>query len=304
MSTATARGSFPRFALRAMVAHTVTYFLFGALFSQAFHYDRIFGMETIRDYMRPIDSAYVLVGPVLQPLRGALFAVGIWPLRGFLVEHRHGWLVLWGMFLVFGILGPPAAAPGSMEGVIYSRLPLWYHLMGLPEMTLQTLAFSVVLLAWERRASFPAHTAGRSVHSAVTESVKAVMAACFAWIGYASGALLGAQMVGRPVDVRRAAGDPRTHWMFVVAFAANVLAMLAYARWWRARRPPIAAVFLAFWALDTLVPWAYQAIFTQPSRPQLALLLGFFPAVVLTAMARLGGGEPVAGGEPRANDRE
>ena len=78
--------------------------------------------------------------------------------------------------------------------------------------------------------------------------------------------------------------------MFVVAFAANLIAVLAFARWWRPRRPPLVAVFLAFWALDTLVPWLYQAVFTHPSRPHLALLLGFFPAAILAASVRLGYG--------------
>jgi hypothetical protein len=76
--------------------------------------------------------------------------------------------------------------------------------------------------------------------------------------------------------------------MFVVAFAANLVAVLAFARWWRPRRPPLWGVFLAFWALDTLVPWAYQAVFAHPSRPHLALLLGFFPAVILTLSVRAG----------------
>jgi hypothetical protein len=279
--------SFAGFAVRAMVVHTVTYFLFGAVLSQVFHYERVFQLETVRDFMRPFDSPFVMAGPMLQPLRGLLFAAGIWPLRRFLLEHRRGWAVLWGLFLVFGILGPPAAAPCSMEGVIYSKLPLWYHLMGLPELTLQTLAFSVLLLGWERRATGLARSGRRRPSApALTEAVRALVAACFAWIGYAAGALLSLRLVRRHVDIERAAGDPRTHWMFVAAFAANLVAVLVYARWWRPRRPPWWGVFLAFWALDTLVPWLYQAVFTHPSRPHLALLLGFFPAVILTLSVR------------------
>jgi hypothetical protein len=34
-----------------------------------------------------------------------------------------------------------------MEGVIYSRLPFWYHLIGIPELFLQTLAFFWVAYA-------------------------------------------------------------------------------------------------------------------------------------------------------------
>jgi hypothetical protein len=279
---------FAGFAVRAMVVHTVTYSIFGLLASQVFGYARVFELEAIRDFMRPLDSPFVLAGPMLQPLRGLVLALGVWPLRGFLLEHRRGWLILWGVFLAFGILGPPGAAPGSMEGVIYSKLPLWYHLMGLPEIGLQTLAFSVVLLGWEGRATDPARAVRSPAHPALTEFVKALMAACFAWMGYAIGGLLSARLVRRTIDLHRAAGDVRTQMMFVVAFAANLVAVLAFARWWRPRRPPLWGVFLAFWALDTLVPWAYQAVFAHPSRPHLALLLGFFPAVILTLSVRAG----------------
>jgi hypothetical protein len=288
---------FAGFAVRAMVVHTATYFFFGILMSHLLGYARVFQLEPIRDFMRPLDSPLVAAGPLLQPLRGLVLALGAWPLRGFLLEQRRGWLVLWGIFLAFGILGPPGAAPGSMEGVLYSKLPLWYHLMGLPEIGLQTLAFSVVLLRWERHATDPARAARGPAHPALTELVKALMAACFAWMGYAVGGLLSARLVRRAVDLHRAAGDARTQLMFVAAFAANLVAVLAYARWWRRRRPPPWGVFLAFWALDTLVPWAYQAVFTHPSRPHLALLLGLFPAVVLTLCVR-------AGGHPAAPERD
>lgn len=45
------------------------------------------------------------------------------------------------------------AAPGSIEGFIYTKLPLWYHLGYLPDILLQTLAFSVLLFTWERKRS-------------------------------------------------------------------------------------------------------------------------------------------------------
>ncbi|MEJ2195355.1 MAG: hypothetical protein P8X73_10935 [Ignavibacteriaceae bacterium] len=52
---------------------------------------------------------------------------------------------------MFGILSTPAAAPCSVEGLLYSKLLIWYHLIGLPEILLQTLTFSLVLTCWMRR---------------------------------------------------------------------------------------------------------------------------------------------------------
>jgi hypothetical protein len=43
------------------------------------------------------------------------------------------------------------AAPGSTEGIIFTQLPLWFHFIGMPEILLQTLAFSLLLFYWDRR---------------------------------------------------------------------------------------------------------------------------------------------------------
>src|SRR5512146_1644086 len=122
--------TFLGFALRIMVAHTLTYFIFGIVMSNLFHYGTLFTLPVIRDYMLPINQHSVLIGPFLQPVRGLIMAVGLWPIRGLLLEKKWGWLTLWGLFLTLGILSTPAASPGSIEGMLYTRLPLWYHLIG------------------------------------------------------------------------------------------------------------------------------------------------------------------------------
>lgn len=43
------------------------------------------------------------------------------------------------------------AAMGSVEGFIYTRIPLEYHLFGLPEVVGHAGAFSAVLVGWYRR---------------------------------------------------------------------------------------------------------------------------------------------------------
>jgi len=83
--------------------------------------------------MLQMEGHNILLGPFMQPVRGLNFAIGLWPLRDLLIEKKRGWLILWGLLVTLGILSTPAAAPGSVEGVLYSRLPLWYHLIGRPE---------------------------------------------------------------------------------------------------------------------------------------------------------------------------
>ncbi|MCX8025168.1 MAG: hypothetical protein N3A60_08200, partial [Thermanaerothrix sp.] len=119
MKSSTGANSFKEFLIFAgkiIMVHTVTYFVFGLIMSNLFDYGRIFEQEVIRDFMRPIGSSAVFLGPLLQPIRGFLFAVVLWPLRETIVAHKRGWLILWGIFVVFGILGTPAAAPSSLEG--------------------------------------------------------------------------------------------------------------------------------------------------------------------------------------------
>ncbi len=142
--------NFFKFSLKAMLVHTITYFIFGIILSNIFDYQEIFEMEIIRDFMRSYDSPMIMLGPLLQPIRGFVFALGIWPIREMIFRKKYGWLILWNIIVVFGIISTPSAAPASIEGVIYSKLPLWYHFIGFPELLLQTLTFSLWLYFWNR----------------------------------------------------------------------------------------------------------------------------------------------------------
>ncbi len=59
------------FAGKVALVHTLTYFVFGLIMSNLFDYGRLFQQEVIRDFMRPIDSSSVFLGPLVQPIRGA-----------------------------------------------------------------------------------------------------------------------------------------------------------------------------------------------------------------------------------------
>jgi hypothetical protein len=264
-----------------------------------FDYGRLFQQEIIRDFMRPIDSPYVYAGPFLQPLRGLLLAIAIWPIRRVLLEGRFGWLILWNILVMVGILSTPAAAPCSVEGVIYSRLPLWYHLIGLPEILLQTLTFSVLLVWWWRRSETAADTTASRPAGLPAEILKAVMTACFAYVGYAIGGLLSVAFVratgggtpGAEIDIDAAASNLTIQMMFVAAFLVNTAAVFFVGRKHQAGRMLPWSIFALFWAIDTAVPWLYQALFLSPSPAHLALLLGFFPAVIIAVTMRVSYGK-------------
>lgn len=55
---------------------------------------------------------------------------------------------MWISLVVIGILGTFGPAPGSIEGMVYTTLPTWVHLRGLPEVLLQSLSLSLLLFYW------------------------------------------------------------------------------------------------------------------------------------------------------------
>ena len=63
-------------------------------------------------------------------------------------SRKHGWLTLWAVLAIVGVISPFGAAPASIEGMIYTTLPLWFHINGLPEILLQSLLLAVVATWW------------------------------------------------------------------------------------------------------------------------------------------------------------
>jgi hypothetical protein len=142
--------SFVTLAAKTVTVHTVTYSLVGFLAFTVLDYGRLFAEPPLKVVMRQADDAWVMAGPLLQPVRGLLFAVAFYPLREVLFSRKGGWLVLWLELVILGILSPFGASPGSVEGMIYTTWPVWSQVIGLPEVLLQSLLLSVVLCYWVR----------------------------------------------------------------------------------------------------------------------------------------------------------
>lgn len=65
------------------------------------------------------------------------------------LDSKWGVIKLWGLFLALAVFAPAGEAPGSIEGVVCTNLPALFHLIYLPELVIQTLAFSWLLVTWE-----------------------------------------------------------------------------------------------------------------------------------------------------------
>jgi hypothetical protein len=143
--------SFGTFLWRVVATHVVTYFVFGLLASTLFDYRALYVETELRHLMRTTDTAWVAAGPALQVLRGLLFALALWPIADRIVDRPRGGGVLYGLMLCLAVVGTAGPSPGSLEGFIFTTLPLRVHLTGLPEVVLQTGAFSFLLVAWHRK---------------------------------------------------------------------------------------------------------------------------------------------------------
>ncbi len=153
MNTKETTGSFWGFLGRVIVAQLVTYFFLGVitvgLGLHVYAYYAANPDPLVTALQRPINSPLVMAGPLFQILRAAIFAVALYPFRSIFLEKKWGVIYLWGLFLALAIFAPAGEAPGSIEGIIYTNLPTRFHLLYLPELVLQTLAFSWLVVIWE-----------------------------------------------------------------------------------------------------------------------------------------------------------
>lgn len=136
------------FTARLTVVHVVTYFLFGAFFAIIQNREAMYASQAV-PFMRPITDILVIAGPLFQLIRGPVIALTLYPIRDTLFNKEKGWLILWGLFLGLAVIGPVGPAPGSIEGLVYTIVPLELSISGWPEALSQTLAFSYIAYLWE-----------------------------------------------------------------------------------------------------------------------------------------------------------
>ena len=142
----------PILTVKTVVVHTITYFIAGVLAYTINDYATAYSEPPLSYLMRPTSDRMVMAGPLLQPIRGVIFALAFYPLRSVLFGRRYGWLILWWLLIALGVLSTFGPAPGSVEGLIYTKIPLLDQFIGLWEVVLQSLLFSVVLTYWINHA--------------------------------------------------------------------------------------------------------------------------------------------------------
>ncbi|MEI8131062.1 MAG: hypothetical protein WCG34_01425 [Leptolinea sp.] len=134
--------------LKTILVHTISYFLIGLVACTLFDYSAKYTDPSLRYLMRQTSHPMVAAGPLFQVLRGLLFGVVFYTLRDVVFSRKNGWLILWIMLLAMGVLSPFGPSPSSIEGVVYTTLPLWIHFIGLPEVIIQAFLLSFITYYW------------------------------------------------------------------------------------------------------------------------------------------------------------
>jgi hypothetical protein len=115
-------------------AHTISYFIAGVIAMTLFFFFLWWATEAFQAFYRDIDLPIIaLGGGVLQIIRGIIVALILLPLRKIFFEEKYGLLKLALIIFGFSIVSTYGAVISSFEGLIYLKVPLVYHLKGIPE---------------------------------------------------------------------------------------------------------------------------------------------------------------------------
>lgn len=140
--------TFGIFLWRITAIHTVTYFIVGILTMNIFDYESIFTTGNLSSFMKSLDSPWVALGPGLQILRGFIFAIVLWPFRSIFLNENNGWFKLWLLFIGLSILATFGPAIGSIDGMIYTTIPISQQILFLPELIMQSFLLSFFIFYW------------------------------------------------------------------------------------------------------------------------------------------------------------
>lgn len=143
-----AQPSFWSILYRTIISHTITYFVIGVVAYNLLGYATRMIRPDVAPIIRKIADPILIASPLFQPFRAALLAIVFYLLRDVLFGNQKGWLIMWCMLAVIGILTPFSASWGGIEGMIFFNLPVWDHVVGWPEVFSQTLLLSVILTYW------------------------------------------------------------------------------------------------------------------------------------------------------------
>ncbi|MCG0274782.1 MAG: hypothetical protein L5655_01285 [Thermosediminibacteraceae bacterium] len=157
--------------------------------------------------------------------------------------------------------------------MVYTKLPLWFHFFGLPEILGQTLVFSVLLYIYMR---YP-----RGIMDILPPAFSVVFqllaGACFAFIGYAVVSILFA-VVGN-VDISAEANlSLKVQGIFILPLVFK-FAIIMYSNLGKGlKNVKRETLFVIVWLINAVLLAVYQQIVLNGANPAYAVLAPVLPA--------------------------
>ncbi|MDE6014628.1 MAG: hypothetical protein K2H41_02845 [Acetatifactor sp.] len=253
-----------KFVGKATVAHFVSYLICGLIFSKLFNYEVLFKLDNVQYFMRDAYGSSSLIGPFVQILRGAMIGSILLILKDNVLKKKHSWLYLWIIFAGLGIICTPAASPVSIEGIVYTQLPLEFHLKTAPELFVQTLLFSLWVTG--------------DFKFKIPEKVKIpAIVTAISGVGFSLGGIILACVL--KVDVMASASDP---FAFVIMFIALTIVFFMTKLYVASRKRwlPFIYYIVCYMSLAGL-PTAYNYFANSLLKSPLSLIFSGLPVIAI-----------------------
>lgn len=253
-----------KFVMKATVAHFVSYLICGLIFSKLFNYEVLFKLDNVQYFMRDAYGNSSLIGPFVQILRGAIIGCILLILKDNVLKKKNSWLYFWIIFAGLGIICTPGAAPASIEGIVYSQLPLEFHLKTAPELIVQTLLFSLWVTG--------------DFKFKISEKFKIpVIVTAISGVGFSIGGIILALVL--KVDVMASASDP---FAFIVMFIALLIVFFMTKLYVNSRKRWLVFIYYAVCYISLAgLPTAYNYLTNSLLKSPLSLIFSGLPVIVI-----------------------
>ena len=258
-----------KYVLKVTFYHVITYIVCGIIFSTLFNYRELFNMGSMAYYMQPVDSSSTLMGPLFQIVRGLIFGLVLLLLRDYIRTEKLGFLKLFALIFVFGIINTPGPAPSSIEGMIYTKTPWQVHLLGAPEIIVQTFLFSWLVSNIDKEKKKMPEIIKKSLITTII---------CV--VGYSLCGIIIAAL--RHVDVMNKASDTQSY--ITLGISGALCFILAY--WYVKKQKENRAIFsvafyLALYIICAVYPAVRNIITDSPFKTPLSFVISGLPVLVV-----------------------
>lgn len=258
-----------QYVTKVTVFHVLTYIVCGIIFSALFNYKELFNEGCMAYYMQPVESTRTLIGPLFQVVRGVIFGCVLLLLRDFIRTEKWGFLKLYALIFVFGIINTPGPAPSSIEGMIYTQTPWMVHLKGAPEIIVQTFIFAWLVAGIDKQKKAMAE-----------KTKKALIATIICVVGYSLGGIIIAAI--QKVDVTGQASNIQSY----ITLGVTGAICFAITYWYLGKREEKKTVFAALYygtmyGICAVFPAIYNMMTDSPYKTPLSFVICALPAIAI-----------------------